>query len=65
MTIFAETFDFYKRQTYSAILELAFGFAGMLIALLYFLIKDWRIINIVMVCIPSLIILLFFILYLE
>jgi len=65
MTIFGEVFDFYKRQTYSVAVEISFGLAGVMVALMYFFIEEWRLINIVFVAIPSFLILLTFIFYLE
>lgn len=63
MAFFGEVVDYYRRQSYSVALEIAFGLSGVMIGCAYWIIKDWRVITIVFCGIPCGIVLLFVIFY--
>ena len=65
MAIFAEIVEYNKRQAYSIALEIGFGVSGILVGLLYWALKDWRIIIIIFCCVPCFILLLVMIFFLE
>ena len=65
MAIFGEIVDYYKRQTYSVALEIAFGFSGVFIGVVYWILRKWGIISILFCGIPCVIELLLLIFYLE
>ncbi len=54
-----------KRQKYSILVQAAYTIAAMVQTALYMLIGNWRIITIILAAIPSVILLFFFILYVE
>lgn len=57
--------DFQLRQKYSTALQSSFGFAGILIGVLFYAIKHWRVIIIFFCFIPSLLVLVFMMTYFE
>ena len=65
MAVFGEIVDYYERQKYSVALEISFGFAGVLVGIIYYLIDDWKTINIFFVAIPAGIELFLFAYYFE
>jgi MFS family permease len=65
MVSFAEVVDFYKRQKYSVALEISCGIAGVLIGGLYYVIHNWRTINIFIIFLLSVIEYVFFIFYFQ
>ena len=64
MTILSEIVDYYKRQNYSIILNCSFGISGILIAVVYTLLQNWRLITILFVFFPSVLVLLLIYFYL-
>lgn len=65
MAVFGEIVDFYQRQKYSVALEISFGFAGVLVGVVYYLIDDWKTINIFFLAIPAGLELILFMYYFE
>lgn len=63
MAVFGEIVDYYVRQEYSVALEISFGLAGILVGIIYYLIDDWRMINIFFVALPCIVEYLLFIFY--
>lgn len=55
MAILGDVTDYNLRQKYSVALEIAFGSGGVLIALIYYLVGNWRIVNLFFVFIPAVI----------
>lgn len=65
MAVFGEIVDYYVRQQYSVALEIAFGLSGVSVGILYYIIDDWKMINIFFIAIPAVIEYLLFIFYFE
>jgi hypothetical protein len=54
-----------KRQKYSILVQAAYTIAAMALTGLYKIIGNWRIISIILTALPAVILLFFFILYVE
>jgi MFS family permease len=65
MSVLGEIVDYYQRQFYSVALEVSFGIGGCFIAIMYYIIGEWRFFNIIFVALPSAVIMAFFIFYFE
>ena len=65
MAIFSEIVDYYKRQSYSVALEIAFGLSGVSVGVVYWIFKEWRISNLIFCAVPCIVTLLLIIFYLE
>ena len=64
LTIVGETVEYYKRQSYSILLQVVFGFSGVAVGLVYWWLQEWRITTISFCLIPCVVELLFLMLYL-
>ena len=60
-----ETIDPYVRQKYSIAMQSSFGITGILIGVLFYVVKQWRVIIIFFSFIPSLLVLVFMWTYFE
>ena len=60
-----ETIDPYVRQKYSIAMQSSFGITGILIGVLFYLVKEWRVIIIFFCFIPSLLVLVLMATYFE
>lgn len=65
MAYLSEAVDYYVRQNYSIALEMAFGFAGVLVGIFYWIIRDWRYVTIFFCGVLGIIVLFLFIFYVE
>ena len=55
MAVLGEIVDYNVRQQYSVALEIAFALGGILIGVAYWVVPDWRIINIVLILVPCIV----------
>jgi hypothetical protein len=56
--------DVHLRQKYSLVLQCSFGLAGIMVAVGYYYLRDWRIVNTVFCTVPAIIFLIIMILFL-
>lgn len=62
---FGETVENLKRQKYSILVQIAYTSAAITMTCLYYLIGSWRVIYIIVTMVPAIIMLFFFLLYVE
>lgn len=65
MSILSEVVDYHLRQKYSVALQSSFGITGVLIGVLFYIVRQWRVIIIFFCMIPSILVLALLITYLE
>lgn len=65
MAVLTEVAEFNIRQKYSVALEIAFGAGSVLVPIAYYLIENWRIINLLLILVPAGILMLLYIFYFE
>jgi MFS family permease len=65
LAVLSETVDYHLRQTYSLILQTAYGLAGICVSLGYYFLQNWRVVNLVFCALPALLLLVALTAYLE
>ena len=65
LSIINEVTEYYLRQKYSIGVSIGYGFAGVFVGVIYFLLKDWRVIMISFIAVPGVLVLVAILLYTE